>query len=189
MQSKARRPLTHHHLFPLSVACRYAQTCSQKQTPSRGSAFSRDTVPAFFKDSAPLAPFHSCLVCLFSETDVLYSSVELLSQRKSLCFCTEMRQSLSLNKPSGSFLAVANIHRWHNYIQIVWLIILQERKSSDLLCFTYSSFLPVENYCNRPQSLVSNKKVKSNTEIHVAELWKHVFINVTMCMWPQENYI
>lgn len=48
----------------------------------------------------------------------MYSFVELLSRRESLCFCTEMRQSQSLNKPSGVFLATATVSGQHNYIPI-----------------------------------------------------------------------
>lgn len=90
--------------------------------------FNLDIVPTFFKDQAPPALFHSCLVSLFKETDVVYSSVELLSRRESLCFCTEMRQSQSLNKPSGIFLATATVYGQHNYITIAWLIVRQVKK-------------------------------------------------------------
>lgn len=90
--------------------------------------FNLDTVPTFFKDQAPPALFHSCLVSLFKETDVVYSFVELLSRRESLCFCTEMRQSQSLNKPSGIFLATATVYGQHNYIPIAWLIVRQVKK-------------------------------------------------------------
>lgn len=41
-----------------------------------------------------------------------------------------MRQSQTLNKPSGIFLAAANIYGWYNYIKIVWLIIWQENKQT-----------------------------------------------------------
>lgn len=104
---------------------KFARTRTHTHTPGNTltcfplvGGFNLDTVPTFFKDQAPPARFHSCLVSLFKETDVVYSFVELLSRRESLCFCTEMRQSQSLNKPSGMFLATATVYGQHNYIPI-----------------------------------------------------------------------
>lgn len=140
--------------------------------------FNLDTVPTFFKDQAPPALFHSCLVSLFKETDVVYSSVELLSRRESLCFCTEMRQSQSLNKPSGIFLATATVYGQHNYITIAWLIVRQVKKR--VVFGDHSN--QIESA--RKTTVANTKPLRLQKNCFYTFFFWHVFKYIATCLLP-----